>query len=134
MHAHSTSSVSHSGSFLKTVGGVRVDCELVSSGWQLSERCEDRGPQHGGGSTEPGAGEGRKEGAVGGFFCRVGCRGVKLRAGRVGGMWVGKESVEGRVGEGRGELLLSLRACCVGCAVGFWLHVLVCREVSEERC
>src|SRR5882724_11875215 len=30
MHAHSTSSVSHTGSFLKTVGGVRVDHELVS--------------------------------------------------------------------------------------------------------
>src|SRR5882724_399535 len=78
MHVHSTSSVSHSSSFLKTVGGVRVDCELVSSGWQLSEQCVDRGPQHGGGSAEPGAGEGRKEGAVGGFFGRVGCRGVEL--------------------------------------------------------
>jgi len=30
MHAHGTSSVSHPGSFLKTVRGVRVDCELVS--------------------------------------------------------------------------------------------------------
>ena len=69
MHVHGTSSVSHSGSFLKTAGGVRVDCELVSSGWQLSEQCEDRGPWHGGGSTEPRAGEGGKEGAVGSFFC-----------------------------------------------------------------
>src|SRR5882724_6919623 len=102
MHAHGTSSVSHSGSFLKTVGGVRVDCELVSSGWQLLEWCEDRGPQHGGGSAEPRAGEGGKEGTVGGFFCGVGCGGVELRAGRVGGMRVGKECVEGRVGEGGG--------------------------------
>ena len=30
MHAHGTSSVSHPGSFLKTVGGMRVDRELVS--------------------------------------------------------------------------------------------------------
>src|SRR5882724_4819418 len=36
MHAHGTSSVSHPGSFLKTLGGVRVDHELVRSGWQLS--------------------------------------------------------------------------------------------------
>ena len=90
MHAHGTSSVSHSGSFLKTVGGVRVDCELVSSGWQLSEQCEDRGPWHRGGSAEPGAGEARKEGTVGSFFCGVGCGGVELRVGRVGGMRVGK--------------------------------------------
>ena len=86
MHAHSTSSVSHPGPFLKTVGGVRVDCELVSSGWQLSEWCEDRGPQHGGGGADPRAGEAGKEGTVGSFFCRVGCRGVELPTGRVGGM------------------------------------------------
>jgi len=30
MHVHGTSSVSHPGSFLKTVGGMRVDSELVS--------------------------------------------------------------------------------------------------------
>ena len=102
MHAHGTSSVSHLGSFLNTVGGVRVDCELVSSGWQLSEWCEDRGPQHGGGGADPGAGEAGKEGMVGSFFCGVGCGGVELRASRVGGMQVGKEHVEGRVGEGRG--------------------------------
>ena len=36
MHVHGTSSVSHPGSFLKTLGGVRVDCELVRSAWQLS--------------------------------------------------------------------------------------------------
>ena len=41
--------------------------------------------------------------------------------------------VLGRAGVGSGESLLSLRAHFVGCAVGFWLHVLVCREVSEER-
>ena len=35
MH-HGTSSVSHPGSFLKTLGGMRVDSELVRSGWQLS--------------------------------------------------------------------------------------------------
>ena len=35
MHAHGTSSVSHPGSFLKTLGGVNMDCELVRSGWQL---------------------------------------------------------------------------------------------------
>ena len=37
--------------------------------------------------------------------------------------------VLGRAGVGSGELLLSLWARCVGCAVGFWLRVLVCREV-----
>jgi len=31
MHVHGTSSVSHPGSFLKTLGGVRLDCELVRS-------------------------------------------------------------------------------------------------------
>src|SRR5882724_468977 len=36
MHVHGTSSVSHMGSFLKTLGGMRVDCELVRSRWQLS--------------------------------------------------------------------------------------------------
>src|SRR5882724_10888211 len=36
MHVHGTSSVSHPGSFLKTLGGVRVDRELVRSRWQLS--------------------------------------------------------------------------------------------------
>jgi len=36
MHAHGTFSVSHPGSFLKTLGGMRVDCELVRSRWQLS--------------------------------------------------------------------------------------------------
>src|SRR5882724_6864871 len=102
MHAHGTSSVSHPGSFLKTVGGVRVDCELVSSGWHLLEWCEGRGPWHGGGGTEPGAGEAGKEGVVGSFFCRVGCGGIELWASRVGGMWVGKEHVEGCVGEGGG--------------------------------
>ena len=35
MH-HGTSSVSHPGSFLKTLGGMKVDHELVRSGWQLS--------------------------------------------------------------------------------------------------
>jgi len=35
----------------------------------------------------------------------------------------------GRAGVGSGESLLSLWAHCVGCAVGFWLRVLVCREV-----
>ena len=33
---HGTSPVSHPGSFLKSLGGVRVDHELVRSGWQLS--------------------------------------------------------------------------------------------------
>src|SRR5882724_306124 len=36
MHVHSTSSVSHTSSFLKTLGGMRVDHELVRSRWQLS--------------------------------------------------------------------------------------------------
>src|SRR5882724_9402180 len=36
MHVHGTSSVSHTGSFLKTLGGMRVDRELVRSRWQLS--------------------------------------------------------------------------------------------------
>ena len=35
MH-HSTFSVSHPGSFLKTLGGMRVDHELVRSRWQLA--------------------------------------------------------------------------------------------------
>ena len=124
MHAHGTSSVSHSGSFLKTVGGVRVDCELVSSRWQLSERCEDRGPQHRGGGTEPKAGEARKEGAVGGFLCGVGCRGVELWAGGVGGMQVGKEHVVGRVGEGGGGEW-RVAALSVGLLCGVWGRVLV---------
>src|SRR5882724_13218795 len=36
MHAHGTFSVSHPGSFLKTLWGMRVDRELVRSRWQLS--------------------------------------------------------------------------------------------------
>src|SRR5882724_7392811 len=36
MHAHDTSSVSHPGSFLKTLEGMMVDHELVRSRWQLS--------------------------------------------------------------------------------------------------
>src|SRR5882724_3154427 len=55
-----------------------------------------------GGGTEPGAGEAGEEGVVGGFFCRVGCGGVELQGGRVGGVWLGREGVEGRVGEGGG--------------------------------
>ena len=35
-HGTFRSSVSHPGSFLKTLGGMRVDSELVRSGWQLS--------------------------------------------------------------------------------------------------
>src|SRR5882724_5772883 len=54
------------------------------------------------GGAEPGAGEAGEEGTVGGFFCGVGCGGVELRAGGVGGVRLGKEGVEGRVGEGGG--------------------------------
>src|SRR5882724_2472717 len=36
MHVHGTSSVSHTGSLLKALGGMRVDHELVRSRWQLS--------------------------------------------------------------------------------------------------
>src|SRR5882724_4904635 len=36
MHVHGTSSVSHMGSLLKALGGMRVDHELVRSRWQLS--------------------------------------------------------------------------------------------------
>ena len=55
-----------------------------------------------GGGTEPGAGEASKEGTVGSFFCGVGCGGVELQAGGVGGVRLGKEGVEGDVGEGGG--------------------------------
>jgi len=79
-----------------------VDCELVSSRWLLLEWCEDRGPWHRGGGAEPRAGEGGKEGMVGGLLLWVGCGGVELQASRVGAMRVGKEHVEGRVGQGGG--------------------------------
>jgi len=54
MH-HGTSSVSHPGSFLKTLGGMRVDHELVRSGWQLST------VHHGRLSAVQGAGQGAGE-------------------------------------------------------------------------
>jgi len=96
-----------------------VDCELVSSKMAAlgsGVKIEDHGTE--GVALNPGAGEGGKEGMVGGFFCGFGCGGVELQASRVGAMRVGKEHVEGRVGQvgvGSGESLLSLQACCVGC-------------------
>src|SRR5882724_1904366 len=75
--------------------------------------------QRGGGGAEPGAGEAGEEGTVGGFFCRVGCRGLELRAGRVGGVRVGKEGVEGRVGEGGGGERI-VAALCGRILWGVW--------------
>jgi len=63
MHAHGTS-LSATRVHPKDCGGVRMDCELVSSGWASwsGVKIEDHA---GRGGAEPGAGERRKKGMVG---------------------------------------------------------------------
>src|SRR5882724_10257328 len=86
--------------------GVRVGSRggaCAAEGVQVALGVQVR---RGGGGTEPGAGEAGEEGVVGGFFCGVGCGGVELWAGGVGGVRLGKEGVEGHVGEGGGGVLV----------------------------